>query len=241
MRGVMMENQNTEDTNQVDIINDQIKETLKEIETITEQKIEIKDPEELNAFERRIQKTTDRLAGLITAKKIQQVLNSLELKQQQNDLIRNFPRRMKNQGLREVEITTLRGDPVKVKTAYYSGKKKKRRLKKKKTVKKGFYPGLFLLGIHDRLTPASASEISLLAVVLSSFQEARQILMMRGLDINVKRIREIANRYAQRADIVKRCEGMEISETVEGVGVVISTDGGRVRIREKKRGPRTKK
>ena len=127
-----MENPNKEESNQVDIIDDQIKEMLKEIETITEQKIQIKDPEELNALERNIQKTTDRLAGLITAKKIQQALDSEELKQQQKDLIRNVPRKMKNQGLREVEITTSRGGPIKVKTAYYSKKKKRRKLKKKK-------------------------------------------------------------------------------------------------------------
>jgi hypothetical protein len=61
---------------------------------------------------------------------------------------------------------------------------------------------LFLFGIHDRLTPGLASEISLMAVVLSSFEEARQILSERGLDIDGKKIGEIAKRYAKRAEVV---------------------------------------
>ncbi|RWX49554.1 hypothetical protein VU00_12361, partial [Candidatus Electrothrix marina] len=42
--------------------------------------------------------------------------------------------------------------------------------------RKGIYPGLFLLGIHDRLTPKLASEISLTAVIVGSYAEARQVM-----------------------------------------------------------------
>ena len=77
-------------------------------------------------------KATDKLAGLITAQKIQQALDSDEIKQQTKELINNLPKPMKNQGQREVEITPSRGEPVKVKATYYSKKKKKKRKKKKR-------------------------------------------------------------------------------------------------------------
>jgi len=86
-----------------------------------------------------------------------------------------------------------------------------------------------------------ASEISLMAVILSSFEEARQILMERGLKTDGKKVGEIAKCHVQRAEIMKRCQGIEISETMAGRRVIVSTDGGRIRIRKKKRGPKTAK
>lgn len=234
-----MENQDPKENRQIDIINEQINEALKDIERITEKKTTIKSASDIEKLEKKIIEATDRLAGLITARKIQEGLDSEEVKQESKELVSNLGKKMKNQGQREVEITPSRGGPVKVKATYYSKSKKKRHRKKKKTVKHGFYPGLFLFGIHDRLTPGLASEISLMAVVLSSFEEARQILSERGLDIDGKKIGEIAKRYAKRAEVVKGRRGIEISETVAGLRVIVSTDGGRIRIRKNKRGPKT--
>lgn len=108
-------------------------------------------------------------------------------------------------------------------------------------MKSGLYAGLFLLGIHDHLTPNLASEISIMATILSSFKEASQVLKGRGIDIDVKKIQAITVRYARRAEIVKQNKGIEITETMAGCRVVISTDGGRIRIRKNKRGPKTRK
>jgi hypothetical protein len=81
----------------------------------------------------------------------------------------------------------------------------------------------------------------MMAVVLSSFQEAHQVLCDRGLAVDVKTIRTIANRYAQRAKATQRGVGSSFIETVSGCRVVVSIDGGRIRIRKDKRGPKTKK
>lgn len=117
-------------TQQIDKIEDQIKQALREIEVITKQQAKISDADDLEALERKIIKATDKLAGLITAQKIQQALDSNEIKQQTKELMDNLPKPMKNQGQREVEITPSRGEPVKVKATYYS-KKKKRKKKKR--------------------------------------------------------------------------------------------------------------
>ena len=127
-----MGDHDSQESNQIDKIEDQIKEAFREIELITKQQAKIKDADDLEALEKTIIKATDKLAGLITAQKIQQALDSEEIKQQTKELIKNLPKPMKNQGQREVEITPSRGDPVKVKATYYSKKKKKKRKKKKR-------------------------------------------------------------------------------------------------------------
>jgi len=58
------------------------------------------------------------------------------------------------------------------------------------------YAGLVLLGIHDRCTPALAAEVSLLAAMLGSLEEAQDVLAARGVQLDTKTIRTIAYRYA---------------------------------------------
>jgi len=127
-----MDDCNSKEIKQIDIIEDQIKEALREIQMITMQHANIKDANDLEALEKEIIKATDKLAGLITAQKIQQALDSDEVKEQAKELIKNLPMPMKNQGQREVEIMPSRGEPVKVKTTYHSKKKKSKRKKKKR-------------------------------------------------------------------------------------------------------------
>ena len=117
---------------QIDKIEDQIKQALREIELITKQQATIKDADDLETVEKSIIKATDKLAGLITAQKIQQALDSEAIDQQTKELINNLPKPMKNQGQREVQITPSRGEPVRVKATYYSKKKKRKRKKKKR-------------------------------------------------------------------------------------------------------------
>jgi len=225
---------------QIEIIEKEIKEALSELEQISKKRATHKDACDLEKAEKAIIKATDKLAGLLTAQQIQQSLDSAPLKEEAAKLASALPKNLKNQGKRIVEITPLRGEPIKVEATYYS-KKKKRRKRKKKAMKSGLYPGLFLLGIHDHLTPNLSSEISMMATILSSFQETSQVLKDRGLNIDSKKIGEITRRFAKRAEMAKQTQGIEIAETLAGCRVVISTDGGRIRIRKKKRGPKTKK
>ena len=121
-----MKDSDSKDTNQLNIINEQIKEALKNIERITERKVIVKDAAQLEALEKEIIKATDKLAGLITAQKIQQSIDSDEMKTEAKNLVRSIPKKLKNQGQREVEINPSRGEVVKVKTSYFSKKGKKK-------------------------------------------------------------------------------------------------------------------
>jgi hypothetical protein len=98
-----------------------------------------------------------------------------------------------------------------------------------------------LLGIYDRCTPALAAEVSLLAAMLGSLDEAQAVLADRGVALDTKTVRLIAYRYAARARLEQQIDTAVFEDTVAGRRVVISSDGGRLRLRETKRGPKTKK
>ncbi len=115
----------------IEIIRKQIDEVLGELEKIRNQTSKLRNPTDLEQFEKDIAKATDRLAGLLTAKAIQESLDSDEMKQQSSELIKSMPQPMESQGLREVTIMPARGGPVTVKAAYYTKKKKRKRNKKK--------------------------------------------------------------------------------------------------------------
>ena len=77
--------------------------------------------------------------------------------------------------------------------------------------------------------------------MLGSLQEAQDVLANRGVALDTKTIRTIAYRYAARARLVHQVEHTAFEDSVAGRRVVISSDGGRIRLRETKRGPKTKK
>ncbi len=116
---------------QIESIKQQIDEALKEIEKVKNQTSKIRNAGELAKFEKDIAKATDRLAGLLTAKAIQETLDSDEFRQQSSELIDHMPQKMESQGLRDVKIKPARGSAVTVKAAYYTKKKKRKRKKKK--------------------------------------------------------------------------------------------------------------
>ena len=121
-----MNEQKSQKIDQLSIIDEQIKEALKEIEELVQKKVSIKNAKDLEAIEKKIIKATDKLAGLITSQKIQQSIDSPELQRESKEFIESLPNKLKNQGQREVQIYPSRGGPVRVKTSYFSRKGKKK-------------------------------------------------------------------------------------------------------------------
>lgn len=219
-------------------LENQVAQSLLEVEWIIKEVPHIKDPTSLETAENKINEATKQLSAHILALKIQESLNKAEAQEEQRKIIKSIPKKLKNQGQKKVKITTSYGIIIIIAASYFSPKGKKDNRAKKR---KGIYPGLFLLGIHDRLTPTLASEISSTAVIVGSFAEANQVLGGRGIHINIKSIGNVCRRYAKRAKLAQQVEGYSFAETLSGCRVVVSVDGGRTRIREKKRGPKTKK
>lgn len=98
-----------------------------------------------------------------------------------------------------------------------------------------------ILGVYDRCTPLLSSEISILVAMHSSFEETSRVFNDRGMDIGINTIRRIALRFASRAKLAQRVKMLPFADSLDQRRVVVSTDGGRVRIRKDKRGPNTKR
>lgn len=199
----------------------------------------VSSPEELEALEKEIIGYTNRLAALLLQKKLQASLDSEEQQEKEAELIRSWPGRMKSEGMETVRIRTIGGSSIEVRVRYYRRACDRRNGKRHK----GVYGGLILLGIHDRCTPGMAAIVSAWATLLSSFDEVRQVLMEQGVKLDVKVIRKLTYRYADRARVLQQAGQIPLSEdeSLQGRRVVVSADGGRVRLRENKKGRKTKK
>jgi hypothetical protein len=215
----------------------QIQEALDALHQMQQTPRLVTSPDELEALEREIRQCTDRLGSLLVGHHLQQALDSAALQVEQAQLVRHWPKPLQNDGKVEVRIRTAQGDTVPVRVTYYRRKGQRRAGKRSA----GVYAGLVVLGIYDRCTPALASEVSLLAAMLGSLHEAQDVLAHRGVALDTKTMRTIAYRYAARARRVQQVEHAAFEDTVAGRRVVISSDGGRLRLRETKRGPKTPK
>lgn len=74
------------------------------------------------------------------------------------------------------------------------------------------------------------------ASLLSSFAEVQQVLSEQAISFSVKVLRRICYRYAERARLMQQAGEFVLSEgeSVAGRRVVVSCDGGRIRLRENK-------
>jgi hypothetical protein len=192
----------------------------------------IRTAADFKSWERDIAALTGRLSALLMAEATQAALDDPENRCRARSLAQGAGHTIKDQGRRDVTLRTTCG-PIIVRVTYYS------RNCDRSEAGKGMYPMLLLWGVHDRCTAAIVSEVSKLVAMLGSLEEVEQVLSDRGQPLDFKTIRTIAYRFAARARAAQRGGGLNWGETVAGRRVVVSTDGGRIRIRTTKRGPKT--
>jgi hypothetical protein len=192
--------------------------------------------ETIETLEKDLLKQVNEIAGLILQKQIQSAIDSEQCKEIENQILQSIPFKMINKGKVPVTLRTSTGFDITVWVSYFIRKKKI-----KKNRHSGIYPGLCALGIYERCTPTLAAEVALYAGMLGSLEEAKQVLAERGIELNVKVVRKIAYQFAERARMAQQVNTMDFESGVAGRKVVISADGGRTRLREKKRGKKTAK
>jgi len=214
-----------------------IQEVLDELHQMQQTPRLVTNPDALETLEREIRQRTDHLGSLLVGYHMQQALDSAALQAEQAQLVSQWPKPLKNDGKVQVRVRTAQGLAVPVWVADYRRKGPRRAGKRSA----GVYAGLVLLRIYDRCTPALASEVSLFAAMLGSLDEAQAVLADRGVELDTKTVRTIAYRYAARARLEQQVDHAAFADSVAGRRVVISSDGGRMRLRETKRGPKTTK
>ena len=192
--------------------------------------------EEVEQCEEQLRAIADEFFGALLTPVLQRAVCSAAVGDAASALVRHLPRRMRSDGLETVNVRTSRGTTVPVTTPYYR-EKHARRAKRRP----GLYPALVVLGIYDRCTPKLASDASRAVAMLSSLAEAQAQLRSDGIALDIKTLRSTAYRYAARARAAQQSAACGLLDRVTGKRVVVSLDGGRVRVRRKKRGPKTKK
>jgi hypothetical protein len=212
----------------------EIQDVQQQIETTRREGRVIRTAEDFQSLERAIAALTNRLSALLVAEATQAALDDAENRCQARSFAQGAGHTVKDQGRRDVTLQTTCG-PINVRVTYFS------RNCDRSKAGKGIYPMLLLWGVQDRYTAAVASEISKLVAMLGSLEEVEQVLSDRGRPLDFKTIRTIAYRFATRARAAQRAGNLNWGETVAGRRVVLSTDGGRIRIRTTKRGPKTAK
>jgi len=211
----------------------EVYERLRELEQGSRR---VSSAEELEALEREIRSCTDTLASVLLERHVQASLDAEAQREKEAELIRSWPAKMKNEGYEWVRIRTVSGLCITVRARYY-----RRPCMRRQGRRSGIYAGLVLLGIHEHCTPWLGALVSAWAALLSSFEEVHQVLGEHGIVLGVKGVRQLAYRYAERARVLQRANALGPGETVAGRRVVVSVDGGRVRLRENKRGRKTAK
>src|SRR4051794_1761886 len=215
-------------------IRTEIRDVQQEIETKRRDGRVIRTAADFKSWERGIAALTGRLSSLLMAEATQAALDDSENRCRARSLAQGAGHTIKDQGRREFTLRTACGRVI-VRATYFS-----RSCDRGKSAK-GMYPMLLVWGVHDHCSAAVVSEISKLVAMLGSLEEVEQVLSDRGQPLDFKTIRTIAYRFAARARAAQRAGSLNWGETVAGRRVVVSTDGGRLRIRTTKRGPRTAK
>ncbi len=158
---------------------------------------------------------------------------------------------LRNKGWKPVTILLRGGTKVLLKTPYLRTNWKKvtgRRRKKRGVQGSGCYPVLEALGIFERVSPATRSEIALYTVQAATYQEAVDLLARQGIHCSGATVGRIALTTAQ-TDVSLRDAALRAAldhpipkdGPLAGLRVRIGLDGGRVRTRENKPGRKTKK
>ena len=156
-----------------------------------------------------------------------------------------------HKGLRTTSVLLLGGTRLILETPYLREDRRGRRGRrrgKRGARGTGCYPVLECLGIAERVSPASRSEIALHMVQAASYLEAAHMLSRRGLICDVSSLVRITMATAE-ASTRLRDAALEAAlrlpvpsdGPLAGKRVRISLDGGRVRTRRTHRGRKTAK
>mgnify|MGYP003328796047 CR=1 FL=1 len=105
---------------------------------------------------------------------------------------------------------------------------------------KGIKPGLQLLGIHHSVSNELSTYIAMLCAALSSYDEVKTLLAKEGVRLSIELIVKISKKISKLSRMYQSAEKYSMGFNNKNT-VVISVDGGRVRIRNKKRGRKTAK
>ena len=188
---------------------------------------------DLAAFEKRIADLGRKLASLGLGMALIRSVESLEMKHREQEFVKALPKKFHSQG-RRPKVLHLPGDvTVTLQITYYH------RLKTPKAGqqgRRGLYPMLMLLGIVGHFTPQIRNQMAKAAVLLGSYEEAAEMLAEQGIDVSVNQLRAVTAGMGKMLQKLTTQGSLTVAGNVSGRRIVVSMDGGRVRLRERRPG-----
>lgn len=201
-------------------------------------------PESLLALEEQIQRVLALAGGHIVGGLVAWLSQDAEfVPKSVADVRANDGRSLRHRGRRQTIVRFLGGARLRFSTPYLSEDRegcpgRRRGVGRRGLGGCGCYPVLESVGIRDQVTPALASTVARQSVRCGSFEEASEALSERGVDLDAKGVRRIALSVGHEAlhqrELRKlaAAHGETFRDEFAGKRVVVSADGGRVRIRE---------
>jgi hypothetical protein len=157
-----------------------------------------------------------------------------QLRESERRFVRALPRKFHSQGERDQTIALRGGVTVTLRVTYYHRSRCVANVAKKS--RRGLFPGLLLLGISEGHTPAVRSRMAKSAALLGSFDEAAEMLAEEGLGVSVNRLRKVTAGMGRMLARLTSAGQLTAAGNAAGRRIVVTADGGRVRLRERRRG-----
>ena len=186
-------------------------------------------------FEAKIAVLHQRLAGLQQGMGLLKLAGSATMQAQAAKLAKSQPKTFHSQGTRPKTVKLTGGVTVTIHITYYHRFQVPEKAKNKKA-NRGMFPMLILLGIANGFTAGVRQRIMKCAALLGSYEEAVQMLADEGLKICVNTLRKVTAGMEEMLARLTRLGSVKVSGDAAGRRIVVTTDGGRVRLREKRRG-----
>ena len=193
---------------------------------------------EHSQFERTLSELYIRLRSLRHAMLLIRSVDSDKMRKAERKFVAALPHKFRSQGARSKTVELPGGIRVTLHITYYHRSTDPANVRRKS--RRGLYPALMLLGISDGFTPAVRSRMAQSAALLGSFEEAAEMLAGEGLDVSVNRLRKVTAGMGRMLSRLTSQGMLKAAGNAAGRRIVVTTDGGRVRLRERRRG-KTKK
>ena len=203
-----------------------------------EQNHSISSAAELAALERRLDLLAVTRSSLSKALILLRCVNNPQFQQKQKELIRQLPHKYHSQGARQRVVQLPDGITVTLSITYYHRQKDPAKASQK--TERGLSPACILLGISNGLTPHVRCRMARASALPGSCEEAAEMLSDDGITLSVNQLREVCGGIGRKLVQITASGTMRVEGSVEKRRIVVSMDGGRVRLREPRKG-RTKR
>ena len=218
-------------------LQEEAREVDREIRELQD-KARVTSASELAALERRLDELSIKRNSLTKARILLRSVDTCEFRDQQRRFIRQWPHKYHAHGTRRKVVHLPGGVDVTLNVTYFHRQKDPAKASRKP--QRGLFPALMLLGISSGLTPRVRQRMAKASALLGSYAEAGEMLKGEGISVTVNTLRVVCGFIGRKLVQLTKDGSVKVEGNTANRRIVVSLDGGRVRLREPRKG-RTKK